>query len=114
MYESGETSVGSRPRRVRRFIPRTMLSSPNSSVSEESDNDEHDASWSELETGSCAPRFRPLPFLPDAFVCPEEVVGQARLGGGAVRETRDCFLAMVGECSMTLGESERALSEEDA
>ncbi len=95
-------------------MPRAMLSSPRSSVSEESDSDEHDASCSELEAGSGSPRFRPLVFLPDALFFPEEVAGHARSGGGAVRDTRDCFMASVGECSTVMGEFERALSEEDA
>ena len=49
----------------------------------------------------------PPPFLPVG-------IGHARFGGGAARDARLCFLLSDGEKSMTLGESERALSEEDA
>ena len=51
-YRSGEPSAGSSPRSVKRFIPRTMLSSPRSSVSDESDREEADSSASELEKDS--------------------------------------------------------------
>ena len=124
-YVSCDPSAGWRPRSVSFFIPRTMLSSPNSSVSEESDSDEQDASWSESEPESWPPRLRALAafgvFFPAALRdltaaldFSEVLVGQALFGGGAVRDTRDCFLLIVGDGSTALGESERALSEEEA
>ena len=122
----GEPSVGSRPRSVRRFIPRTRLNSPISSVSDESERSEHEASCSEPDPSSSRPvAFRAL-FPRDTLRAPEAArnlaalllapgvsVGHARFGAGAVREASDCLVLTVGECSEgCLGEFERALSEE--
>lgn len=114
-YRSGEPSVGSSPRNVSRFMPRMTLNSPSSSVSDESDSEELEAS-SEFEGESYPLGWRRFPTLAALAVplpFPVCDVGHARLGWGAAREARDCFLLIEGEEAITLGESERALSEED-
>ena len=104
-------------------MPRTMLSSPMSSVSDELESDEHDASPSESYKSSswlprlraAAPRsgFRGLGPVRDLDVpAPGVAVGHARSGGGAVREAMDRLALTVGDSSDCFGEFERALSEE--
>ena len=109
-------------------MPRTRLSSPISSVSDESEREEQEASWSDPEAPSSrSPRL--LVFAPRDLLRapklgrsllpplgPAVLVGHARFGGGAVRDTRDGRELAVGECPSSFGEGfgewESALSDE--